>query len=582
MWARRCGAPRRWPSRIKVLIFTLLDGGIGLSIYLYMAGSNISYLDLTHPADGPVLCLTKWPETGHEAKWNNPPQEWFKWYQEPEDQQEVLQNYKCTVPSLVSTKCSNSSAPIMDMARPVHSPMQSQIENLRFDVLGLSARVFLTLAIFIWAGMAVHDLALIGNTKKNFILDVSGVNKHIPVIRAVWRCLAGVRALFRVLEAENIGLKVLGIVFAIILAPVIVVWNLVVFNFVICPIILLAFVIYPVRMCRAWVFMVCVVTFLYGIALTCLMIGLAASHWSNRPYYAVTWDAGGCTCGCDFPVSFGVCMNLAVIGIGTALKSLFVALRCLKGLRRSQWANLLSVVFPVPLTVYAVDWKQKNGQPIKFRDDNTAVQEEVAFDPFAMMDEQLDSAFTTVNLQPESTVRQMRTPSGGLSLEPSRKNMEAPGIRMPKTMPSTVQIVESESEYIGCCGFPWPTGGTKGVYLFDEDNEGNSGQQEPARDPEPDVVGASSSQSRPDASAVRPKDIDASGDQNPDTREAPENQEPSREPKPTGRGTSSSDSPPEGPVPQPKDQQCPRFSVDEDAGSNQADGKGPPMTRHGL
>jgi len=486
-----------------------------MSIYLYMAGSNISYLDLAKPQVGQVLCLTEWPETGHVASWSDP-KDWFKWWQVREDHENILNEKMCTVPSLNGTQCSNSMAPITDMARPVASAMQGKFENFRFDVLGLSARLFLTLACCIWVGMAVHDLALIGNNRKNFILDVTGVNKHCPVIRQVWRCLAGYKALFKIMEAEQLSMRVLGIVFAIVLAPVIIAWNLVVFNFVICPILLMAFVRYPVRMCRAWVFIICLVTFLYGIMITCLMFGFAGSPETDRPYYAVIWGAKNskgveCTCGCDFPISFGVCMNLAIIGVGTALKSLFVALRCLKGLRRSQWANLLSVVFPVPLTVYTVDWRQSNGEPIKFRTKDMSVQEEVAFDPFAMMDEQLDSAYTTVNLAPAQAMEQKRTPSGSFRMEPSRKNIEAPGI---KNLHDKVQIMDAE--YIGCCGFPWPTGGHKGIFLDGmlEESDGEENRQvdgqrpveKPPHDPEPDGRGTSSSQSRTDGSVPQLKD----------------------------------------------------------------------------
>jgi len=610
MWARRCGAPRRWPSRIKVLIFTVLDGGIGLSIYLYMAGSNISYLDLAKPPTGQVLCLTEWPETGLVASWSDP-KEWFKWWTNSDDHEKILNENMCTVPSLNGTACSNSMAPITDMARPIASAMQGKFENLRFDVLGMAARVFLTLAIFIWVGMAVHDLALIGNNKKNFILDVTGVNKHCPVIRQVWKCLAGHRVLFQIFMADKIAVRVLGGIIAILLAPVIIAWNVVVFNFVIAPIILMAFARYPVRMCRAWVFIVCVATFLYGIALSCLMFAFAGLAPQQRPHYAVTWMADSnkgskCTCGCDFPVSFGVCMNLAIIGIGTALKALFVALRCLKGLRRSQWANLLSVVFPVPLTVYTVDWRQSNRQPIKFRDEKIAVQEEVAFDPFAMMDEQLDSAYTTVNLEPAKAINQTRTPSGAIKFSPSRKNIEAPGISQ-KQLDAMVQIVDVE--YIGCCGFPWPTGGRMGLYTdaileaedSDEDENGRPhGQrrvEKPPQDPEPDGRGASSSRFPPDGSVPQPKESNtkengqqdsSKGDESPVDQnpvhfwiKAPDQQQPTsgdaneeqpHHPKPDGRVTSSSPIPWQGPVPQPKE-----------------DRKGPPTgpptlssTRHGL
>jgi len=359
--------------------------------------------------------------------------------------------------------------------------------------------------------------------------------------------------------------RVLGTVIAMVLAPAIIAWNVLVFNFVIVPIILMAFAFYPVRMCRAWVFIVCIATSLYGIALTCLMLGLAASSPQHRPYYAVTWNANNgqgtvCMCGCDFPVSFGVCMNLAIVGIGTALKSIFLALRCLKGLRRSQWANLLSVVFPVPLTVYTVDWRQSNGQPIKFRTEHLAVQEEVAFDPFAMMDEQLDSAFTTVNLQPDPVMTQTRTPSGSTRMKPTRRNIESPG--MPNNFADRMQI--TDTEYIGCCGFPWPTGGKKGLYdeavLYQteqsdgDENDQPNGQgqvEKPPHDPEPD--------GQSDESVPQPKDsfredspqfhflIQAPDDLEHASGDAHE--EPPCDPQPNGRGTSSSLFPSQKPVP---------------------------------
>jgi len=567
MWARRCGAPRRWPSRIKVLIFTLLDGGIGLSIYLYMAGSNISYLDLEKPHDGNVLCLTEWPPTGHGLSWSDP-KDWFKWWRDHEDHRKILEHKKCKIPSVQDNTCSESSAPLKDMAQPIASAMQGNFDNLRFDILGLSARIFLTLGVFICLGMVVHDLALIGTKKKNLILDVTGVNQHCPVIRQVWRCLAGVRLLKRILGSEEGAARVLGIVVVIVLAPVFVAWNLVVFNFVIGPILLMAFARYPVRMCRAWVFITCITTFLYGIALTCLSLGFAGSSPAHRPYYAVTWEADNaegiaCTCGCDFPVATSVCINLSVIGIGTALKSLFVALRCLKGLRRSQWANLLSVVFPVPLTVYTVDWKQPDGNPIKFRDETMAVQEEVAFDPFAMMDEQLDSASTTVDLHPEPSMKVGHTPSGRVSIEPTRLGMEAPGIST-NNLHGKIDYLMEESFYVGCCGFPWPTGGKKGFYNIEEldlameqDSAANETQpldldeaEETKMDPSGNANEAPERTTDPSGSeGNRPFWVKIDVDGNANGAE-----EPPEDPQHDGRGTSNSQSRQEGPVPQPNDE----------------------------
>lgn len=470
MWARRCGAPKRWPSRVKVTIFSFFYGTIGLSIYQYMAGSNVSYLDLSQPASGNVVCLTEWP-SNNAVTWSRP-REWLAWLEDRGDLEEMLTKHRCTVPGIPHTSCSKILAPISDMTRPLALPMTGD-DIERYDILNLWARIFLMMTFFIWLGMITHDLALIGNFQKDFILDVTGVNSHCPVIRRLWRCLAGYRPLFRILEIRKPWQRVLAMSVAASIAPALLIWNVLVFNLVIVPMILLAFVRYPIRMCRAWVFIVCIATFLYGLALACqqLAYGVLASA---RPRYAVTWELSpavynltattpdsACICGCDYPISVGVCVNLGIIGAATAIKSLFMALRCLKGLRRSQWANLLSVDFPVPITVYSVQWRQRNGQPIKFRDDKMAVQEEVAFDPFAMMDEQLDSAFTTVNLAPAPVHTYKLVEDGRLSLVAPGRDMQMPA--MPPLVLDSVQLLESE--YIGCCGFPWPTGGRKGVYV---------------------------------------------------------------------------------------------------------------------
>jgi len=249
-------------------------------------------------------------------------------------------------------------------------------------------------------------------------------------------------------------------------------WNLVLFNFVIVPLLLLAFLRYPIRMSRAWVFVASCACSLYGLGLTVQQLVFIGDP-ELRPRYAVTWQPlivegetaslHECTCGCDYPVATSVCTNLCIIGVLTIIKSFFLGFRCLKGLRRSQWANLLSVLFPVPLTVYSVDWRQPTGQPIKYRTEGVPVQAEVAFDPFAMMDEQLDSHITTVHLRPEPVHRYQHTASGGWKVAPPLRAMETPSAPMPACFASQ-RVQERDTEYIGCCGFPWPTGGKQCVF----------------------------------------------------------------------------------------------------------------------
>lgn len=480
MWARRCGAPPGWPSRVKVIFFSFFSGTLGLAIYTYMAGSNISYLDLENGSapEVKVMCLQNWPVRYHRISWTAPPQEWFRQFFDFGGPKEMIaaQSKQCNTSSLAIDQCSRIVVPVSQMKRPLALAMGSTVDG-GLDVLGAWSKFFLLLTFAIWVGVTMHDLALIGKRKKHFILDVTGINEHCPSIRKTWRAMAGLVVLKRLVTQENVRLRMLGIGIAVVLAPILIVWNLVVFNFFIVPLLMLAFLRYPIRMSRAWVFTCCMASCLYGLGLAFQMLGLIANP-SVRPRYAVTWTTdtplppleGGapvnCVCGCDYPVSFSVTVNLLIIGVLTAIKSIFLAFRCLKGLRRSQWANLLSVMFPVPITMYSVDWKLPSGMPIRFRTEGVPVQGEIAFDPFAMMDEQLDSASMTINMQPEPVHRyHINTESGELDLVEPTRHLETPAIPMPAFSAHQLQV--RKVEYIGCCGFPWPTGGKQ--YVYDED-----------------------------------------------------------------------------------------------------------------
>eukprot|EP00425_Heterocapsa_triquetra_P003594 CAMPEP_0195054068 /NCGR_PEP_ID=MMETSP0448-20130528/3047_1 /TAXON_ID=66468 /ORGANISM="Heterocapsa triquestra, Strain CCMP 448" /LENGTH=701 /DNA_ID=CAMNT_0040083477 /DNA_START=208 /DNA_END=2309 /DNA_ORIENTATION=+ len=480
MWARRCGAPPTWPSRVKVLFFSFFSGTVGLSIYLYMNGSNISYLALDQPATVNVLCLTEWPQRSHVVSWSDPG-EWFKalFAVNNDDLKELRSTRACAIPGEEPMRCENIKVSVHDINRPIALAMGDSFA--RYDILSMWARFFLCITFAVWAGMTVHDLALIGRAQKDFILDVTGVNRHCPSLRAVWRSLAGIKLLKRLVATDaRAHVRIIGRVIAVLIAPVVVVWNLVVFNFIIVPLLMIAFLRYPIRMSRAWVFIVSCACSLYGLAMTAHQLAYVASP-DLRPRYAVTWTHDpfaanatstgltSCTCGCDYPISFNVCMNLSLIGAVTIMKSIFVAFRCLKGLRRSQWANLLSVLFPVPITMYAVDWQTPDGKPIKHRVEGVPVQAEVAFDPFAMMDEQPDSKFTTIHLRPEP-LGTWTTVDGEMRLTKGGRQIEAPSPPIACDDESDLDHgsprnrYQREMEYIGCCGFPWPTGGFQAVF----------------------------------------------------------------------------------------------------------------------
>jgi len=256
---------------------------------------------------------------------------------------------------------------------------------------------------------------------------------------------------------------------------VLLVWNVLIFHLLITPVLCAIFLWRPIRMSRIWVFIVSILSTLYGFALTVHFL-ILVFHKEWRPRYAATWpvqiddigstiivlDNGDCTCGCNYFVSPSVCANVTVIGLITLVKSLFISLRCLKGLRRTQWASLLSVLFPVPLTLYEVNWFSSSGKPIKFRKQGEPVQGEYAFDPFAMMDEQEDSAYTTVNLEPELV--QVETSEDGMVIR-SGGGSSSRTLAMPSmpTHPYSQAEVHGK-EYVGCCGFPWRTSGRRMVF----------------------------------------------------------------------------------------------------------------------
>mmetsp|Transcript_158344 Transcript_158344/g.507839 ORF Transcript_158344/g.507839 Transcript_158344/m.507839 type:complete len:201 (-) Transcript_158344:12-614(-) len=197
MWARRCGAAPGWPSRVKVIVFSFFSGTLGLSVYMYMAGSNVSYLDLESPNAAQVLCLKTWPMHKHAISWSAPADSIHTFFDPGGPEAWHLARESTCSPERLSTKqCSKIVIPVGQLKRPLALAMNVD-ETESFDVLGLWARFFLLLTFFIWLGVTTHDLALIGQRKKHFILDVSGMNAHCPSIRKVWMALAGYGGLKR-------------------------------------------------------------------------------------------------------------------------------------------------------------------------------------------------------------------------------------------------------------------------------------------------------------------------------------------------------------------------------------------------
>merc|ERR1719429_488798 len=122
-----------------------------------------------------------------------------------------------------------------------------------------------------------------------------------------------------------------------------------------------------------------------------------------------------CICFCEHPLNTTTFGRLITLGVIMVSSSFAVTLRALKGLRHARWANLLSVLYPVPIEVFPVEWsrpREAGGGPIEHRSEGTPVQGEPAFDPFCLMDEQTESGRTRLGITPMKLEQNMsRTPS---------------------------------------------------------------------------------------------------------------------------------------------------------------------------
>ena len=278
-------------------------------------------------------------------------------------------------------------------------------------------------------------------------------------------------------EISTFSLRLTALLLFLLLLPVIFFWSIAFFVFALVPVITAFFLCWPVRLSRFWTLVLSVGGFIYGLALVIHMIVFFISP-SHRAHFAVTWgvdgvDASGattrCTCGCSYPISNAVILGHVSIGSVAALRCMLIALRCLKGLRRANWANLLSVTYTVPVAVFDVVWYheidmpegKKRNEPIKHRKYGEPVQGELAFDPFALMDEQPGSATTTVELKPTPYEIKVVKKNG---VEEIRLTSRA--LRQPKAPRTQKDLVENyaleKKEAVGCCGFPYRTGGMVG------------------------------------------------------------------------------------------------------------------------
>eukprot|EP00971_Amphidinium_carterae_P269600 5348301-Amphidinium_carterae.1 len=334
-----------------------------------------------------------------EGVWTN----WFT-YQTQRDAGEYVSERQCIPLLPFNDTCATVSLPINQIQGRLGWPLgPGEHVSINNDVLYYYAYLFLFFGVGCTIGFLVHDWALIHATQKDYIWDWTGLNNGFPCLQYLWGLTACV-GLCRCLK-DNSKRRKMWLTLGIVMSPFVVLWNIVVLVVFLLPIMLFLFLRHPIRLSRFWIFLLLVNSSIYGIIMTIHEIAFIASD-RYRPRYAVTWtvtalDGGVCECGCSFFMSKESLVNLLVIAVGVVIKSILSAFRCLKGLRRSQWANLMAVTFPIPVSAWSVYWTTPDGNPITHRSEGEPVQSEKAFDPFALMDEQPESKYTVVTLQPE-------------------------------------------------------------------------------------------------------------------------------------------------------------------------------------
>jgi len=433
--------PPRWPSRAKVLFSSFIVAGIGMALYRFMLNIDVGFLALQTPVREKVECLSQWPERSKLSSWWNP-DGWTEWYQYHSHPHLFISQHTCPPQyHMNSTSCMKMDMHISDLQRKLALPA---VNYKRTDnLMEIYGHFFLYLSLCLWINVVFHDLALLSLRRHDSILDLYGIRATFPSFFRLWK-LNGLWSLRRLCRGkspfggDSFLPKGSRRLLAICMSPLFIVWFLIWLTVIMPVVIGATFLRNPIRLSRAGTFINAVLFGLYGILLMSQALFALGSAERWRPVYAVTVivSSGACTCGCDYPITDGACIQIFFMGLIISIQGLLLATRCLKGLRRSNWANLMTVMYTIPLTVFDVEWTQPDGEPITFRKPGEPVQGEPAFDPFALMDEQEESAFTTIQLEPV----------------PIKKL----GSCHKLSGPVTPGLNSTTPHFIGCCGFPCP------------------------------------------------------------------------------------------------------------------------------
>ncbi|CAE8622545.1 unnamed protein product [Polarella glacialis] len=424
MWARRLGVPHLWPSRVKVFFLGILTSVFNFSVFQYLHNANVAYLNFGSPSSPNIVC--KLPR--EECSTRPDPVQCTLDLESAKFWRGLNLTSPCPqLPASVQSQtCRSPWLPLTAISGDLGS---LHTVNSGFHPFRLWSILFLALTSLLSISILIHDLALLEESLRPNILSIPNMKYATPCL---WDCLTCVqcRRRMRKVWSRNRGLWTV-LVFLTSL------FQAIAFMAVIYPFALLACVVRPVKMSRIMVFLSSVLCMLWSIVFV-----FFTAFVDTQPY-AVIWGVyeppmkSSCMCYCEFPLSSSVVWRVVVLGVGVCWHSSNLLLRALKGLRRAQWANMFSVLYSVPIEAFPIIWarpQEAGGGPVQWRMGGEAVQSEPAFDPFCLMDEQPESAWTRPIIAPVSC-----------------KDEERQAVWEPY-----LGTLEME---IGCCGFPRPVGG---------------------------------------------------------------------------------------------------------------------------
>jgi len=427
MWARRCGCPALWPSRIKVFLLGIFGSGFIYSVFQYLASASVDYLDFESPARMDIDC--KLP--GTDCMDSLDPIQCMRGDYSTRWWAGVHLEDGCPAwpSSIRGQTCKNVRLPLSSISGDL-----ARLHTINSDMnpFTLWSILFLVLTSLLGTSILIHDLALLQEFSRRKILDFPSLRKEVLSARLAPKSIMCFKKFFAQIQCRH-HMQNLWARSRVLWFLLVVPWaffQAVAFMVVAYPFALVVCCRHPIQMSRIMVFLSGTYVMLWSLVFIVVAGFLDARH------YAVLWGEAvpgrtSCICLCEFPLNRHVFVRIVLLGVGVFAQSFALTFRALRGLRRQQWANLFSVLYAVPIEAFPVVWERSGGGPIRGRAEGEPVQGEPAFDPFCLMDEQPESARTRALLQPSN-----QTPAQ----QERWRHQELRG--------------ENIDADIGCCGFP--------------------------------------------------------------------------------------------------------------------------------